>query len=205
MKNTANGTALWLALIFSMHAADADSLQDQQFDVRKHCGSYCLYLSLRALDLPVGSVAELEEKLGGPPGPQGYSMNQLQEAAKSCGAHVLAVQTTFDNLKRRPQPFACIAHINDNHFVNFGGFSEDGKTMNVFSPPQHPSQVPVTTLQKQWSGKALLISTLPLAAEHALPRPWDRRYLFAAVVIILTLITAAVFLREKFRKDSQRA
>lgn len=184
---------------FSQLAAQT-AQQIQPDPVRLRCGTYCLYVSLRALDVPIASVAELEQRLGGPPGPQGYSLSQLQDAAKSYGAHTLAVQTSFDNLRKRQPPFACIAHISDNHFVNFAGFLPDDR-VEVFNPPQRPTQFPMALLEKQWSGKALLISMQPLVGEEDLPISFPMRYLLAALAIPIILLPACLLLVKGRRKQ----
>jgi ABC-type bacteriocin/lantibiotic exporter with double-glycine peptidase domain len=134
------------------------------------CGSYCLYVSLKALDFPLASLSELESKLG-QPSAAGYSMGQLAEAAQSCGAETLGVETNFDNLRRRPGPFACIALVDEHHFVNIAGI--DDTYAHIIDPPRDYN-LPLDTLRSQWDGKALLIAKEPLLAEEDLPRPASR-------------------------------
>lgn len=156
------------------------------------CGSQCLYVSLKALDFPVGSFAELEAKLG-QPSAAGYSMGQLKEVAKSYGAEVLGVETTFDNLRRRPGRFACIALISKNHFVNFADV-DDHQTY-VIDPPRD-YKLPLDTLRTQWDGKALLISPEPILAEEDLPRPFPRWILFSGGVLVVGV--ASFFVKRRF-------
>ena len=77
------------------------------------CGAYCLYVSLKALDLPVEDFAALEAKLG-QPSRAGYSMLQLAEAARSYGAYVEGVETNLDALSRRRGRFAIDLFITSN-------------------------------------------------------------------------------------------
>lgn len=157
------------------------------------CGSQCLYVSLKALDFPVGSFAELEAKLG-QPSAAGYSMGQLSEAAKLYGAEVLGVETTFENLRRRPGRFACIALISKSHFVNFADV-EDQQTY-VIDPPRD-YKLPLDTLRTRWDGKALLISHEPLLSEEDLPRPFPRWILFSGVGI-LVIGVASLCVKRRF-------
>lgn len=144
------------------------------------CGSYCLYVSLRALDLPVKSYESLEGKLG-QPSSAGYSLGQLDEVARSYGAHTLGVQTSFDNLVRRSGRFACIAHLKGGHFVNIGEV-HDREAYMVDPPNAHV--VPLDTLRARWDGAALLISNEPLLREEDLPWrfPWQRLLLGAGLL-----------------------
>jgi ABC-type bacteriocin/lantibiotic exporter with double-glycine peptidase domain len=168
---------------------------EQTPDLR--CGSYCLYVSLKALDFPIASFAELEEKLG-QPSAAGYNLGQLDEVARGYGAQTLGVQTNLENLQRRPGRFACIALIDKHHFVNFAKIDEE--RVFVVDPPQEYT-VPLDTLRSRWDGRALLISTDPLMAEEDLPRGFPYR-----LVLIFTGIAAALaagwFLLRKLRTTS---
>ena len=158
------------------------------------CGSYCLYVSLKALDLPVESFAALEKKLG-QPSPAGYNLGQLDEAARSYGAHTLGVQTNAENLRRRPGRFACIALIDKHHFVNLADI--DAAQAYVIDPPkEYP--VPLDTLRTRWDGTALLISAEPLLAEEDLPRPFPYGVLLIVAGLLAALVTVYLLLR-KFR------
>lgn len=156
-----NGLCLLLPLLLAGQAGTKPDLR---------CGSYCLYVSLKALDLPVGSYEELEEKLG-EPSLAGHNLGQLAEAAENYGGHTLGVKTSFANLRRRPGRFACIAHLNGNHFVNIARVTEN--EAYIVDPPRD-YWAPLDTLHTQWDGTALLLSAEPLLAEEDLPAdfPW---------------------------------
>jgi len=155
------------------------------------CGCHCLFVSLRALDVEIASLAELEERLG-QPGPGGYSMAQLDDAAHTYGAHTLGVETNAEDLLRRPGRFACIALIADNHFVNLANV-DDGRA-HVVDPPR-ASWIPLTTLRTQWDGRALLIAREPLLAEADLP--WEfPAWLWPAVAGVL-LAMATLFVSRR--------
>jgi len=150
------------------------------------CGSHCLYVALRALDVPIGSFAELEVKCG-PPTTDGYSLGKLDEVAKSYGLHTLGVRTSFENLKLREGRFACIAHLEDPpHFVNFAD-ADDAGSVCVIDPPRTYT-APADTLQMRWKGNALLLSTKPLAPEENLRAPWSwREWLVAGGLPLLVI------------------
>jgi ABC-type bacteriocin/lantibiotic exporter with double-glycine peptidase domain len=155
------------------------------------CGSYTLYVGLKAIDVPVGPYQEFEAKLG-EPSPAGYSLGKLAEVAESYGLRTLGVQTTLENLQRRGGRFVCIAHLNGDHFVNVAGVS-DGVVSLIDAPRAY--SLPIDTFNSQWSGTALLISRGPLVREEELPRPLDVRWLLAAALAGFALYTGWVFLR----------
>ncbi len=157
------------------------------------CGIYCLYVSLKALDAPMGTYEQFEEHLGGPSA-EGYSLGQLQQAAEQYGMQTLAVQTNCENLLRRRGRFACIAHINGNHFVNLSQI--EGGRVRVIDPPRD-NLIPIDTLRSQWDGMALLISASPLLAEEDLPREWPWKTLVLATAIALAVLAATGLLRTR--------
>lgn len=164
--------------------------QTQGPEPNLRCGSYCLYVSLEALDIPVKSFSELEGKLG-QPGRAGYSLAQLDEVARSYGAQTLGVETTIENLRRRPGRFACIARIDGNHFVNVADLL-DGEAY-IVDPPDRDYRVPVDTLRTRWDGTALLISAEPLVAEEALNRGFGW-FGYGAVFLAVAVLLAIAFL-----------
>jgi ABC-type bacteriocin/lantibiotic exporter with double-glycine peptidase domain len=171
--------SFWFVLIAASTAAE-----EPEPDMR--CGAYCLYVSLKALDIPVGSYAELEQKLGGPTR-QGYSLGHLAEAARGYGAHPLGVSTTVENLALRDQRFACIARIDDAHFLNVG--QVDGNVVHIINAPSVHT-VPIDTFRTTWDGTALLIGLEPLTPEEDLKRPFSGR----GILIALSVAGAVVLL-----------
>ncbi len=138
------------------------------------CGAYCLFVSLTGLELWERSFAELETALGQPT-VAGYSMAQLEKFAREQGAHTLAIETDLDRLPRRGQPFACIALLEGNHFVNV--YDMDKQQVYVIDPPKEYA-APLDTFRLLWTRKALLISKAPLA----LASDWGAWWWAVAVV-----------------------
>jgi ABC-type bacteriocin/lantibiotic exporter with double-glycine peptidase domain len=129
------------------------------------CGSKCLYLALRLLDRPV-EFPELERVLGEPSG-AGYTLAQLEAAARTFGAETLGVQTSWEHLARRPERFACLAHVDGGHFVLFHELKGGG--VSVVDPPRI-LDLPQATLKTRWTGTALLLANHPLTPEESLAR-----------------------------------
>lgn len=178
-----------LLLAFCLTASDgsADPKQGSLGKPELHCGSYCLFVALRALDIDIPSVESLEEKLG-QPGMAGYSMEQLARAAEAFGAHTLGIETSLEHLERRPGRFACIALLEgSSHYVCI--YDVHGQGIGIVDPPN--SQV----VQREafapiWSGKALLIARSPI--EPLLGATFPFRTLAA---VLAAVILAAVAIR----------
>lgn len=153
-----------------------------------HCGSRCLYVALRGLGFDVADLDEVKSRLGELP-VDGYTLGQLEAAARAYGAETLAVETTPDALAMRKRPFACIAHLSHDHFVLITGI--DAQSATLIDPP-HSTDVPLDTLRVIWDRKALLISPKPLVREEDLPVansrwPWA---VAAATLVVAFLLFA---------------
>lgn len=159
------------------------------------CGAESLYFGLKWLDLPVADFPQVEAKLG-PPSNLGYSMSQLESAAQSFGAQTLGVETTLENLARRPEPLVRIAYLNSKHFVTILG--ESNGLVEIINPPAREIQIPRATFLQLWDGKALLLSTNPILKEEDLagPFPW-RLIIGVAIGAILSLV---IFFWLSFKK-----
>ncbi len=162
------------------------------------CGAYCLYLGLKSIDLPIESLERLQEKLGDPP-PGGYSLGQIEEQARKLGAQTLGVRTTLEKLKLRKERFACIAHVQSNHFVLLTDIGEQGVT--VIDVPEK-RQVPFLTWSREWDGAALLLSPGPLTPEEQLRHPWNWRLMSLIAGGVLVVVAGGSYLRKRFSLGS---
>lgn len=184
-----NMKTAFVLFLACLGAVTPDSLSTTETDVR--CGSRCLYVALKSLDIPVESTSELEESMGSP-FPGGYSMTQIATAAEERGAKTLGVKTTFENLKNRPGRFTCIAFIRGNHYVLFGDV-KDG-TVTYVDPPII-TDIPCATAQIDWQGEALLISADDLVPEADLSKGLATWKYWMAITPCV-----AVFLYYRFRR-----
>lgn len=163
-------------------------------DVR--CGSYCLYIALKAagLDPRLSSFADLEKSLG-PPGSGGYPLAALADEAAQRGGHPLAVETSVDSLRLRKEwgeKFACIALLEQGHFVLL--YDVDDQYAYIVDYPKD-FRVPIGTLEGAWTGKCLLIGATPLRSEELVVQPWYTRVrplLACGVGVLLLVLTLAV-------------
>jgi ABC-type bacteriocin/lantibiotic exporter with double-glycine peptidase domain len=153
------------------------------------CGPYCLYVALGSLEIPVGSFAELQEKLG-EPASSGYSLGELAHFAEQQSVNTLGVQTNVGNLRRRPGRFACIAHLSHGHFVLISDVS--GNTVKLIDPP-NVSNVAPDILATQWDGTALLLSAEPLLAEEDLPTEITWTWWAAAALALVAGLAGCVY------------
>lgn len=154
------------------------------------CGAYCLYCSLKSLDLPVESLAEVQSRLG-PPTPEGYALGKLEEVARAYGANTLGVQTTLDHLRARDERYACIAHVDGRHFVCIADVRDDG--VQVVDPPRE-YVLPPSILAARWDGTALLLSRTDLTPEN-LVLSRSKWWWFAGGAAILAALALALLAR----------
>ena len=144
-------------------------------DVNLRCGEDCLRVALPGLGFADDAVAAALEHLGPAPG-GGHALADLAAAVEAAGGHALAVETAADRLRARQAAgdrFACVAHVDGNHYALIAGFTDDGAA-EVFDPPEIYT-LPPETLAARWDGRALLIARDPLTPEADLPGPFPWR------------------------------
>ena len=170
-----------VALMVCAFSADAALPSTAVVSKEPRCGSNCLYVAMRMLNGKVDKLSQLESSLG-EPSPSGYTLSQLSDTARQFGLETLGVETTFDNLCRRSERFACIAHIDGGHFVIFQDVS--GGKVSVIDPPRM-YDVPLDTMRTRWKGTALLLANRPLTREENLKSPlrWPVIVLCSVLVI----------------------
>jgi ABC-type bacteriocin/lantibiotic exporter with double-glycine peptidase domain len=95
------------------------------------------------------------------------------------------VETTLDNLEGRRQRFACIAHVQDNHFALIKQVTENAV---VLIDPPHEKTIGRSVLGEIWQGKALLIAATPLVPEEELHSSWLWYLGVAGGVLLLAMI-----------------
>jgi ABC-type bacteriocin/lantibiotic exporter with double-glycine peptidase domain len=159
---------LLAVFVLVLAAAPGNGNSPQAPDADLRCGGLCLYVALNALDHRVPGYAELEAKLG-PPTPQGYSMERLAEVARQYGVYALGVETTLDALRDRPGRFACIAYLDQGHFVNI--YDIEGNQVYLIDPPGHRA-ASTDAFRTVWKGRALLIANEPISVDVARRRRW---------------------------------
>lgn len=154
---------LGVAMVLMTIAANPETDASERV-IDPRCGSNCLYLALQLLDCKLESLKQLEDVLGAP-SPKGFTLAQLADAARRFNVETLGVETSFQNLTRRTERFACIAHVDGGHFVLFHDVSA-GK-VTVVDPPRI-YEMPSDTMRTRWKGTALLLANRPLTREEKL-------------------------------------
>lgn len=158
------------------------------------CGSYCLYVGLRALGLARISFADLEAALGQPTA-NGYSMGQLREVAEREGFYALGVMTSPERLSLREPPFICIARIDGSHFVLITDI-RDGE-VSIIDPPRK-YELPIYTLRARWDGTALIVSPNEVVSEERLsPGSAWTTVLFGVSVLLFLIGTGTCACRRR--------
>ncbi len=182
------------AMVLPAHAQDLSGNRHSD-----ECGAICLYIALRSLDIEISGPQEVIERVGPPP-EGGFSLDQLAETAAAYGMQTRTVETSADNLMRRPGRFACIAHYGEGHFVNL--IDAEQGLVHVIDAPRS-MRVPTETFDMFWSRKALLISAQPIIAEEDLPVEWSWwPFIYAAVAVCAVAI--GVWLRKRRRSTANQ-
>lgn len=160
------------------------------------CGAYTLYVALRSLDCPLDTFDGFEKSLGPPPR-GGYSLAELAEAAHKLKFQTLGVRTSLESLASRQGRFACIAHMNKDHFVLIAQIDET--RLEIIDPPRKYS-VNRDVWNKVWQGDAMLISASPLLSENDVSQMQTdssvRRKMYRTVAFSLAVVAvlASLFL-----------
>jgi hypothetical protein len=164
------------------------------------CGSKCVFVGLRALDMGPARLAEIEHTLGAP-GPLGYSVLQLSQVAEAAGAHTVAVKTSLDNLSQRSrtESFVCLTIMSGSHFVLL--YDIDQSNIWLIDPPRK-LVLPRETFINKWSKEALLISRQPLAREESIGSSvvwWRRSLATLGVLLSIAVVTVTALRRRRYR------
>lgn len=168
------------------------------------CGARCLRVALLALTERPPGLGALQQELG-PPGPRGVDLARLGQAAERRGLHTLAVSTSLENLRARPERFACIAQIQDRthaHFVLL--YDVDDEQVDLIDPPRK-LRVPIPTFQQSWTGRALLIGREGFLPEEAIVPPRSRWPLLALVGVGVAVLVGLALASRRVRSALGRS
>lgn len=156
---------------------------EPQFD----CGPHTLFLLLRTLGFDVG-VEELERILP-PRHPEGYSMAELQAAARAFGLRLRGVRFDREDVPLDRPAIARLDQGTAGHFVLLRPVGRTGTMVQILEPQFAPSITDYGPLISgpAWTGQLLvptsrmerlapyLIASALLAGAFALARPACRR------------------------------
>jgi ABC-type bacteriocin/lantibiotic exporter with double-glycine peptidase domain len=156
------------------------------------CGSFCLTVALKSLDLKT-SIEAVEGNLG-EMSSTGYSMDQLRKTADSFGFSTTVSVTNLENLQWRKEHFnerfICLTLIRDNHFVLLTDIK--AATVSICDPP-NLNILDIPVFDRIWSGNVLLISKNPLASEEDIVKSRNRlRFARLAVFGFIIILASAI-------------
>lgn len=161
------------ALLPSASAANRDPL----------CGGYCTFLALKSLGLNAGNWEDFALRLGRP-GSAGYSLGELAEVVAAAGGHSLAVETSLSELQQRSDRFACVAHLDGNHYVLL--YDAPPGLVRVIDAP-FDYEISAAAFEQRWDGRALLIAARPIEPQPR-PSPWPAWVIGAPAVLLALLV-----------------
>jgi ABC-type bacteriocin/lantibiotic exporter with double-glycine peptidase domain len=130
------------------------------------CGLRCLYVATVALGHD-SDYAKIKSLAPPSASSKGYSLAQLRDLAADMGLQTALIRTDHERLARRSQrqPFACIAWLNNDHFVLITDVRAD--RLLVVDPP-HRRWTDNIVFSHRWDGSALLLANEPLIPEESL-------------------------------------
>ena len=133
---------------------------DQPQAAGAKCGSYCIYVALRGLDLVAEPYSSFEKGLP-PVHPDGYSFEDLERIAQGFGAHTLALEGDLETLGRLKGRRACIALLNQ-HFVVVKDIGQSAGVVSIIDPPARYDRA-FREFRRTYSRRALVIAMAPIA------------------------------------------
>ncbi len=166
---------------------------------QEDCGARCLFTAIHSLDpTSTASFSDMIEEMA--PDATGLSFKQVQEQAEQFGFRTLGVETSLRVLQHRKRPFACIAHLKNNHFVLITHI--EAQIVRISDPPEQ-IDLPHSTFLSEWDGSALLVSQTSIAAEEdIISAIWWKDFLLRALMwgsIVLTVAAGLFWLRRKWQ------
>lgn len=190
-------TSAYLMICLSFLGVQSEFNQKDNDDLL--CGVYCLTVALKSLNVNK-TLAEVE-KLLGDPGMKGYSMQQLNDTAKSLGCSTTASSTSLDLLEWRKknlgENFIGITLFNDNHFVLITDIKTS--TVSVCDPPDNYT-LDKPIFQQKWNGKVLLISTASLTAEEDVAIQKSRHEMIKTGFLMIISLIPLTLMRQIYQK-----
>jgi ABC-type bacteriocin/lantibiotic exporter with double-glycine peptidase domain len=193
-----------LATIAGLVAAFSITLQNSSSGGKTdpNCGPVCLGIAFAALkdtappalDSLVKSTRVQEN---------GCSLADLERAATELGLQTVLAHASLESLAYRDASFACIALLNDSHFVLIKSI-EPGLVTIIDGSKEFTA--PVESFSTMWKGDCLLVSTEPLESETAIGRRmWWRQFMrnVGWGVACVVGIYVAVFLVRRVRERTR--
>jgi hypothetical protein len=135
--------------------------------INARCGGYCLYVALRAVGVPLGGYEQLEQRIGAP-GPDGYSLAELSDGARSFGLDCYGERTSLDRLARWPGNFTCIGLMKGHVKYHYVLIFDIDKTSVCYIDYPHSYRTSRDVFVHNWTGNALIIGKPPLARPPAI-------------------------------------
>lgn len=161
------------------------------------CGYYCLMAAAISQGVAPDDVRLKSVRDDHPPiSSIGYSFDELRDLASEFGLQARLLETSVDKIARRRPPFACIAHIDEGHFVCVVDYDASRDAMRIYDPASAGSERPFVEQERElfdrrWSGFVLIVSRQsipddPMALSRILL--WIAPFACIAMAVIVTVV-----------------
>ena len=134
------------------------------------CGAYCVYVAARSLGLTGEEFGAFNAAMGSP-GRLGYSMLDLEEAARRVGGFARSAKlnaAVLDEFAGDPDT-QVIARVGGSHFVVVSRF---GPQDVVLIDPPYRREQPRSLFEAEWDGYAVVVSHNPIVIPETADAPW---------------------------------
>ena len=162
------------------------------------CGAKCLYVILLEQGAAPGSYKAFAKELG-PASKEGYSMLQLQNAARSRGLFAESCHLEPEDLSLLGKDPAAILHMNPGHFVICSNFS-NGQLV-IYDAATGMFSIESPRLLEKWTGNTLLVSKNEIMLPASPPKPAFRWWWIASGVILVGC-AASLLMRFMVRRSA---
>ncbi len=162
------------------------------------CGAKCLYVILLEQGVAPGSYRTFAKELG-PASKEGYSMLQLQNAARSRGLFAESCHLEPEDLSLLGKDPAAILHMNPGHFVICSNFSNGQLVIYDAATGMMSTESP--RFLEKWTGNTLLVSKNEIKLPSRTPKP-SFQWWWIAAGVILVVCAASLLTRFMVRRSA---
>jgi predicted double-glycine peptidase len=163
-----------------------------------YCGAKCLYVILLEQGAAPVSYKAFTKELG-PASKEGYSLLQLQNAARSRGLFAESYRLEAEDLKLIGKDPAVILHMNPDHFVICSNYSNG--QLAIYNAATGMFYIESPRFLEKWTGNTLLVSKNEIKLPGSPPKP-PFQWWWVAFGVILVGCAASLLTRFMVRRSA---